>query len=136
MRLAIVLVLLLVTAGVGAAAEPVNQSVAAPVDRVWAVTEAVLKHLGWEIEKADRAIGWITTKSRRMEGEDFGVYEKGKRHRLRVHVKAEGELRSTVTVERELFARERILWIDKDEPIPTSDQTVEKSILAAIDKAL
>ncbi len=35
-----------------------------------------------------------------------------------------------------MFNRERILWIDKDEPLITTDQTVEKAVLAAIGKAL
>jgi len=39
-------------------------------------------------------------------------------------------------VERNLFNRERILWIDKDEPLTTTDQSVEKNVLAAIGKAL
>jgi hypothetical protein len=39
-------------------------------------------------------------------------------------------------VERALFKRERILWIDKDEPLMTTDQTIEKAVLAAIGKAL
>jgi hypothetical protein len=39
-------------------------------------------------------------------------------------------------VERALFKRERILWIDKDEPLITTDQTVEKAVLTAIGTAL
>jgi hypothetical protein len=118
------------------AAEPVAQTFPAPVERAWSTTEAVLKHLGWDIDKADRAIGWITTDSRRVEGEDYGVYARGTRHRLRVHLKAAGDNRTTITVERSVFKRERILWMDKDEPVTTQDQTVEKSVLSAIGKSL
>jgi uncharacterized lipoprotein len=135
----VALLLVLVFASSAPAAEPVAQTFNAPVDRVWTVVEAVLKQLGWDIDKQDRTIGMITTDSRRVEGEDYGVYAKGVRHRLTLYVKAASENRTTVTVERELFKRERILWIDKDEPFAASASTnrdVERSILAAIGKAL
>lgn len=119
-----------------AAADPVSRTFAAPVDRVWAVAEAVLRHLGWDIDKADRAIGFITTESRRVEGEDYGVYAKGTRHRLRLHIKAAGDQRTTVSVERTVFRRERILWMDRDEPVAATDQAVEQAVLDAIGKAL
>jgi hypothetical protein len=96
----------------------------------------VLKQLGWDIEKSDQSNGWINTESRSVNGEDYGVYAKGTRHRLVIRFKAAGTNRTTVTVERALFNRERILWIDKDEPLTTTDQSVEKSVLAAIGKAL
>jgi hypothetical protein len=54
-------------------------------------------------------------------------------------VNAASDNRTTVTIERELFRRERILWMDKDEPISTasdSKREVERSILAAIGRAL
>ena len=121
---------------VEASADAVMRTVNAPEDRVWAVTEAVLKHQGWEIEKADRAIGWITTKSRMLEGGDYGVYAKGLRHQLRVHVKGAGGGKTTVSVERSVFNRERILWMDKDEPVATKDQAVEKTLLDDIGKSL
>ena len=123
-------------AGPAAAAEPVSRTFNATVDRVWAVTEAVLKHLGWKIEKADRAIGWITTDDRMVVGEDYGVYEKGTQHQLRVNVRSAGADRTTVTIERSLFTRERILWINKDQPITAKDQSVEKSLLDDIGKSL
>ena len=131
--------LLLGVASAAPAAEPVAQTFNAPVDHVWTVTEAVLKQLGWEIDKKDRTIGMIGTESRRLEGEDYGVYAKGVRHRLTLYVKAASDNRTTVTIERELFRRERILWIDKDEPFGSSgsgSRDVERSILAAIGKAL
>lgn len=118
------------------AAEPVSRTFPAPVERVWSTTLAVLRTLGWDIDKQDRSIGWITTESRRVEGEDFGVYAKGTRHRLTLHVKAAGESSTTVSVEREFFKRERILWMDKDELLKATDREVEKGILAAIEKSL
>jgi hypothetical protein len=132
--IAFALVLGLATA---AAAEPIEQSFNAPIDRVWTVVESVLKQLGWDIERQDRAIGMITTESRRLEGEDYGVYAKGLRHRLKVHVKAAAPNRTTVSVDRDTFRRERILWIDNDEPANAGDgTTVQRAVLASIAKAL
>jgi hypothetical protein len=130
------LLVLLALATPTAAADPLSRTLGGPVDRVWAVTLSVLQSLGWDIDKSDRTIGWIATDSRRVEGEDYGVYAKGTRHRLVVRMKEAGSNRTTVSVERMLFKRERILWMDKDEPVSTTDQTVEKSILEAIGKAL
>jgi len=131
---ALSLALLIATAA--AAAGSVERTFNAPVDRVWSTTEAVLKHLGWDVDKIDRGIGFITTDSRRVDGENYGVYEKGVRHRLRLQVKAAGEGRTTVSVERTVFKRERILFVDKDEPVTDTTETVEKALLEAIGKAL
>ena len=136
-RLTCALVVVLAVATPVAAAEPVAQTFNAPIDRVWATVEAVLKQLGWDIDRKDRTIGMITTESRRLEGEDYGVYAKGLRHRLKMHVKATSENRTTVTIERETFRRERILWIDKDEPANAGGGTeVQRSVLTSIAKAL
>jgi hypothetical protein len=132
-RAAILALLLAVPA---TAAGPVEFTYNAPVDRVWDKTEGVLKVLGWDIDKADRSVGIITTDSRRVEGENYGVYEKGLRHRLRLNVRAAGDNRTTVSVERTVFKRERILFVDKDEPVNDSSTQVEKSLLDAIGKAL
>jgi hypothetical protein len=120
------------------AAEPeaVTQTFAAPADRVWATTLAVLKQLGWDIDKLDRSIGWITTDSRRVEGEDFGVYARGTRHRLTLHIKAVGNSQTAVSVERAVFRHERILWVDNDEPVTVWTHEVEQGILSAIAKSL
>jgi uncharacterized lipoprotein len=118
------------------AAEPVAQTFNAPMERVWTTTEAVLKQLGWDIDRKDRSIGMMTTESRRLEGEDYGVYAKGLRHRLTLHVKSASENRTTVTIERDAFRRERILWIDKDEPANAGGTDVQRAVLAAIAKAL
>ncbi len=136
MRGLILLLLAALAAGPAHAAEPVARTFAAPLDRVWTVTEAVLRHLGWDIDKADRAIGFITTDSRSLEGEDYGVYAKGIRHRLRLHLKAAGTGRTAVSVERIVFRRERILWMDNDEPVAATDASVEKAVLDAIGSAL
>ena len=118
------------------AGEPVSQTFAAPPDKMWTVATSVLKQMGWDIEKSDQAGGWINTESRSVDGEDYGVYAKGTRHRLTVRFKPVGANQTAVSVERALFNRERILWIDKDEQLNTTDQTVEKAVLTAIGKAL
>jgi hypothetical protein len=128
-----VLVLLAVPA---LAADPVSQTFAAPPDKMWTVATSVLKQMGWEIEKSDQAGGWINTESRSVDGEDYGVYAKGTRHRLTLRLKPVGANQTTVTVERAVFNRERILWVDKDEQLMTTDRTVEKAVLTAIGKAL
>jgi hypothetical protein len=131
--------LLLVLAGLATpatAADPVTQTFAAPIDRVWAVTEALLKQLGWDIDNADRTIGWITTESRRLDGENYVVYEKGVRHRLRIMMRAAGERSTTVSVERAVFRRERKVFVTEDTPLTVTDHSVEKELLAAIGKAL
>ena len=136
-RLLSVLLLTLALGAPATAAEPVAQTFNAPMERVWATVESVLKQLGWDIDRKDRSIGMITTESRRLEGEDYGVYAKGLRHRLTLHVKAASDSRTTVTVERDTFRRERILWIDKDEPANAGGGTeVQRAVLASIGKAL
>jgi hypothetical protein len=127
---------LLIAAASADAAGTVERTFNAPVDRVWSATEAVLKHLGWDVDKADRAIGFITTDSRRVEGDNFGVYEKALRHRLQINVRRTSDTRTTVGIERSVFKRERILFVDKDEPIEDPRTDVQKSILDAIGKAL
>jgi hypothetical protein len=130
---ALALTLILITPAV---ASPPTQTFSGSLDKVWDVAQAVLKQLGWDIEKSDRSIGWITTDSRTVEGEDWGVYAKGTRHRLVVKLKAATPTRTTVSVERSVFKRERILWVDKDEPLTVTDQTVERALLVEIGKAL
>jgi hypothetical protein len=107
-----------------------------PLDRVWTVTRSTLKGLGWDIDKEDREGGWIRTDSRRIEGDDFGVYAKGTRQRLRVVMKALDPTRTQVTVERRVWRQERILWMDKEEDIQVPDQLAEKKVLDDIAAAL
>ncbi len=108
----------------------------APADRVWVVTRSTLKSLGWDIDKEDRDIGWILTKSKRLEGDDFGVYAKGTKQRLRLVIKPVDQSRTQMTVERRVWKEERILWMDKEEELPLRDHAVEKQVLDAITTAL
>jgi len=118
------------------AADAPSRTFNAPIDRVWAVTESVLKSLGWDIDKSDRAVGWILTDSRGVEFKDYAVYGKGLRHKLRVALKTAGEGRTTVSVEREVYTEERILWMTERKPVAVTEQTVETGVLDAIQKAL
>jgi len=117
-------------------ADAPNRTFNAPIDRVWAVTESVLKSLGWDIDKSDRAVGWFLTDSRAVDFKDYAVYGKGIRHKLRVALKSAGEGRTTVSVEREVYTEERILWMTERKPVVATDQVVEKGVLDAIWKAL
>ena len=120
----------------GQTGEPVTRTFNAPLDRVWAVTESVLKSLGWDIDERDRSVGWILTDSRGVEFKDFGVYGEGTRHKLRVTVKAAGEGRTSVSVERQLYKEERILWMKERKPIQAKDRSVETAVVDAIGRAL
>jgi len=136
---AVVMLLAVILAMPAAAADPLTRTFAAPVDRVWTTTEAVLKQLGWEIDSEDWKIGFITTESRGIESKEakeYGVYAKGTRHRLQLQLKPAGNGRTVISVERTVFRRERLFWHDKDEPMAVTDRTVEKSLLDAIAKAL
>lgn len=108
----------------------------APVDRVWIVTRSTLESLGWDIDKEDRDVGWLVTDSRRLDGDNYGVYSKGTKHRLRLVIKGLPAGVTQVTVERRVFKQERILFVDKEEDVPTTDRTVEKRVLDAIQRSL
>jgi len=108
----------------------------APMERVWVVARSTLKGLGWGIDKEDREGGWIRTDSRRLEGEDYGVYSKGTRQRVRLVLKALSPGRTAVTVERRVWRQERILWMNKEEDVPSTDQKAEVEILDSINAAL
>ena len=108
----------------------------ASIDRVWTVARSTLRGLGWDIDKEDRAGGWIRTDSRRLEGEDFGVYAKGTKHRLRLLFKSLPNGNTAVTVEHRVWKEERILWMDKDQELPTTDHRVEQEVLDSIGATL
>ena len=117
-------------------ADAVTRTVNAPIDRVWAVTESVLKSLGWEVDQSDRTVGWLLTDSRAVDFKDYAVYGKGLRHKLRIALKAAGEGRTTVSVERELYTEERILWMTERKPVQAPDRNVETGVLDAIQQSL
>jgi len=135
LRLALGLLLATAPGPLGAADVP-NRTFDAPLDRVWTVTESVLKSLGWDIDTFDRAVGWILTDSRGVDFKEYAVYGKGLRHKLRIALKAVGEGRTTVSVERELYTEERILWMAQRKPVAPTEQTVETGLLDAIERSL
>jgi hypothetical protein len=135
--------MLLLSAAVGlaavipAAAETESRTFNAPSDKVWSVAKATLDSMGWKVDKEQREIGWIQTKSKRIEGEEYGVYAKGMKHRLKLTVKSRDAGKTEVGVERRVWKEERALWIDiKEEEVPTTDRTVERQVLAEIAKNL
>jgi len=108
----------------------------APLDRVWTVTESVLKSLGWEVDTFDRAVGWILTDSRTVDFKEFAFYGKGLRQKLRLSFKAVGSSQTTVWVERDLYQEERILWMIDRKPVDPTNEAVETGILDAIQQGL
>ena len=142
MRRAVVQSVAIVTVLVMAAGSGIAQpddrtrSFNVPAERVWMVTRSTLKSMGWDVDKEDRDVGWIRTDSRRLEGGEYGVYSKGAKHRLRVVIKPLDANRTSVSVERRVWKEERILWMDKEEDIPTTDHSVERQVLDALAKSL
>ena len=138
LRAACVLALLLSTPAAvwPQASAPAARTFAAPFERVWLVAESVLRSLGWDIDTKDAAVGWILTDSRGVEFRDFGVYGEGTRHKLRLIVKRVAEGQTSVTIERELWKEERILWMKDRKPLQPVDKAVETAMLDAIEKSL
>ena len=132
----------LVAAALGAgASDPLTREFLVPVDRVWMVTLAVLAGQGWGVDDADRTIGAITTKSHRLEREGTGVWSMSTRLRLRLAVIPLAEDRTQVSVESEVFRRERVLWMERDERVKVvdparADADLEHALLSAIAGAL
>jgi hypothetical protein len=127
---------LLIAASAPAQSDDQTRIFNAPMDRVWTVARSTLRSLGWDIDKEDHEVGWIRTESRRVEGDDFGVYAKGTKHRLRlVFKKLQGD-KTALTVERHVWREERILWMDRDQDLSPTDHRLEQSILDAISASL
>ncbi len=134
--LMLTLIMLMEAAPAAAQTDERTRIFSAPVNRVWTVTRSTLKGLGWDIDKEDREVGWIRTDSRRLEGEDYGVYAKGTKQRLRLVIKSLDPDRTQVTVERRVWRQERILWMDKEEDLSEPNQNAEKEVLDAIAAAI
>jgi hypothetical protein len=145
MKICAMLLLLGLAAAVPAsAAEPMSRTFPAPADRVWAATEVALKAAGWSVDHADRPSGTIVTQSQRVEGDNNGIQATTRRVRLYLRVRPAGRDGTAVQVEREQFVRERVLWVERDQPLPASsidaivpaDRSLERQVLAAIARAL
>jgi hypothetical protein len=120
----------------GRAATVPSRTFDAPIDRVWTVTQTVLKTLGWEVDRSDRAVGWLLTDPRSLDFKEYAVYGKGLRHKLRISLKRVSEGRTLVSVERELYTEERVLWMVERTPVTATEQTVETGVLDAIGQGL
>jgi len=108
----------------------------APFDRVWTVTGAVLKTLGWEIDQSDPIVGWLLTDPRSLDFKEYAVYGTRLRHKLRISLKRLSAGRTLVWVERELYTEERILWMIERTPVTATEQSVETAVLDAIGRGL
>jgi hypothetical protein len=122
------------------AGETVAVLFAAPGERVWGATLEVLKREGWGIDRTARPIGLITTKSQRLHGVIDLLVARSTRVRLRVEIEPIDGERTVVRIERELFLRERLGWVEHDEvvddPLAAPDHTIERALLTAIRKVL
>jgi hypothetical protein len=138
--------LLIVTAlalpGALAAGEPLGTTFGAPLERVWGAVLEVLEREGWGIDDTARPAGLITTKSQRLDGYYAPVASTTKRVRLRVQVTPLSPDRTRVDISRELFIREKVLFIERDEfvrgfdPLAAPDHQLERALLIAIGRAL
>src|SRR5205814_8686971 len=93
-------VLLALLLAAPAAAAPVEFTFNAPVDVVWEKTLAVLRVLGWGVDKdrVDRSIGFIVTDSRRVHGHSLGVSVSALPHRLHFNARRASDSRSSLRV--------------------------------------
>jgi hypothetical protein len=107
-----------------------------PVERAWTVTQSVLRSLGWNIERTDRAEGLIRTEPRNVEFKNVGVYAAGTRHVLDLSVRAVSETHTSISVKRELFEEQRIFWSRERTKLPLRDTAVEQAVLDAIEHLL
>ncbi|MBI3636550.1 MAG: hypothetical protein HY216_10140 [Candidatus Rokubacteria bacterium] len=137
---ALLLVVMGLLASSAAAGDGVTATFAAPLERVWAATEAALDAQGWDVSETQRPLGLIVTKTRRLSGDDQIFIAKSVRVRLRVRLVATGDDRTMVTVEREILTRERLLFVERDvvagprDPLAVRD--LERNVLRGIARAL
>lgn len=119
-----------------------TQTFAASLERVFAAVEAALRAEGWGVDHADRPLGLIISKSRRLAGDDDGIHAKTRRLRLRIQLTPAGHDVTAVAIERELFDRERLLWMEKDTPVALRDPAapagsgLEQRVFTAIGNGL
>jgi len=108
----------------------------APVERTWAVAQSVLRSLGWDIDQANQMTGVILTEPRNVTYKDFVFYAEGTRHTLSVVVRAVSDTETSISVRREIFKEERILWTKERKILATPESSVEQGVLDAIDRVL
>ena len=108
----------------------------ASVGKTWTVTQSVLRSLGWDIDEANQATGVIRTEPRNVTYKDFVFYAEGTRHTLSVVVRAVSDTETSISVRREVFQEERILWTKERKLLSTPESSVEQNVLDAIDRLL
>jgi Mycobacterium membrane protein len=104
------------------------------IEKVWTAARAALTSDGWDIEGENLARGSIVTGPRNVSFHEFGVYAEGTRHRLKLtfHQGEGGHV--SVTVERELYQEQRVLWNSERKPLApmTNNNEVELRVLQGI----
>jgi len=108
----------------------------ASVERTFRVAQSVLRSLGWDIDKADQASGVIRTEPRNVTYKDFVFYAEGTRQTLNVVVRAVSDSETSISVRREVFQEERILWTKERKILATPESPLEQGVLDAIDRLL
>jgi hypothetical protein len=107
-----------------------------PAERTWTIAQSVLRSLGWDIDQADQATGVIRTEPRNVTFKDFVLYGKGTRHVLDVVVRAVSDSETSISVRREVFQEQRILWTKERTVLVTPESSVEQTVLDAIERLL
>jgi MmpS family membrane protein len=134
------MLVLSLAAGVAAVAPPranaAARTFAGSFDRVWIAARSVLISEGWEIDEENRGLGSILTDPRNLDYRDYGVYGEGTRHRLKVNVRPAGPEETTVTVEREAFREERVLWSTHRVPLRPDGRDVEARVLDTLGRVM
>jgi hypothetical protein len=127
-------------AGAAAVAPPrvdaAARTFAGSFDRVWIAARSVLISEGWEIDEENQGLGRIITDPRNLDYRDYGVYGEGTRHRLKVNVRPAGPEEMTVTVEREAFREERVLWSKHRVPLQANGRDEETRVLDTLGRVM
>jgi len=134
------LALVAVSAAGAAADHPVAATLPASFDRAWAAAGRGLLAEGWTVDLADAPTGTLSTGSRRLQGDAGGIHARARRVRLTLELTPAGPDRTRVSVRRQLFERERALWVERDRALVSADALggdhVERRVLDAIRRAL
>ena len=136
------LVIALLAASLAEAGQPTVTVLPGSFDRVWRATLDVLQREGWGIDDTTRPVGLILTKSERIQGPYHPLVGTTKRVRLRVVLTPVDATRTGVSIEHELFVRERQLWVELDrsildaDPLAHRDRPRARALLGAIREAL
>ena len=107
-----------------------------PTERTWTAAQSALRSLGWDIDRADQATGVIRTGPRNVSFKNFGLYAEGTRHALDVVVRAVSDSETAISVRREVFQEQRILWTKERKVLATPESSVEQTLLDAIERLL